>query len=157
MTEFAFGHNRIRVDVERTRAWYDACGKPAAGCTCGNCRNFIAAASLLPKEVGEVLAPLGLTLLKTAEVMEWCREADGRHWYTLQYHLAGELVEKGEGTVQIAPEVTVGFAEGSGPFLKNFPEPFFNSFWISGCPGCWTRRITKAKAFYRRMHNERII
>jgi hypothetical protein len=146
MTEFAFGHNRIRVDVERTRAWYDACGKPAAGCTCGNCRNFIAAASLLPKEVGEVLAPLGLTLLKTAEVMEWCREADGRHWYTLQYHLAGELVEKGEGTVQIAPEVTVGFAEGGGPFLKNFPEPFFQLFLDLRLPWVLDETNNKSKS-----------
>ena len=128
MTEFTFGNHRIWVDVERTRAWYDAYGEPAAGCTCGNCRNFMAAASLLPKGVGEFLAPLGLTLLKTAEVMEWCKEADGRHWYTLQYHLAGELVEKGKEPVEVVPEVTAGFTVDSGPFLKDFPEPFFQLF-----------------------------
>ena len=128
MTEFSFGKNCITVDVERTRNYYLTHDELADKCSCAYCRNFRSVSGLLPKEVGEFLAPLGLALERPAEIMEWCRELDGRHWYTVQYHLAGELVERGEEPMEIAPEVTVGFTKDSGPFLKDFPESFFQLF-----------------------------
>lgn len=128
MTEFVFAPYRLLVDVEATRAWYDAYGEPAGGCGCAYCRNFLAAAPALPPEVKGFLAPLGLELCRPGEVMEWCREADGRHLYTVQYHLAGTLLEKGEADIRLAPEITGGFASGMGPFLQGFPEPFFQCY-----------------------------
>ena len=128
MAEFVFVDYRIQVDVERTRSYYDAHRELFDRCSCAYCRNFRAALPHLPQAAGEFLAPLGLPLELPAEVMEWCRESDGRHWYTLQYHLAGALLKKGETPVQVAPEITAGFTEGSGPFLKSFPKLFFQLF-----------------------------
>lgn len=128
MTEFVFGKDRMQVDAERTRDWYSAHEDLEGRCTCAYCRNFHAALPLLPREVRQFLEPLGLTLERPAEIMEWCKEADGRHWYTALYHLVGELAEEGAEPVEIAPEVTVGFAVDSGPFLKDFPKPFFQLF-----------------------------
>ena len=128
MTEFVFGKNRIKVDVERTGDWYSAHEELEQRCTCVYCRNFHAALPLLPKKVRQFLEPLGLTLERPAEIMEWCKEADGRHWYTALYHLAGELLEEGAEPLGIAPDVTVNFLTERGPFLENFPEPFFQLF-----------------------------
>ena len=116
------------VDVERTRGWYETHADLAARCSCANCQNFRAAAPLLPKEADAFLRRLGLTLSQPAEIMEWCREDDDRNWYTLQYHLVGTLLEQAPVPAEIAPEVTAGFTEGSGPFLEGFPEPFFQLF-----------------------------
>ena len=126
--EFALGESRVRVDAERTRAYYDAHAALSASCDCGYCRNYRAACSGIPKEAEGLLDQLGLTLTRPAEIMEWCREADGRHWDTIQYHVAGELLAQGRAPVEIAPEVTVGFTKDSGPFLEGFPEPFFQVF-----------------------------
>ena len=128
MKEFVFENTRLQVDVERTRAWYDAHDDLLERCSCAYCRNFRAAQAYLPEEADHFLNTMGLTLQKPAEVMEWCKEADGRHWYTLQYHLVGELLEKGDAPIPLAPEVTAGFTVDSGPFLENFPTPFFQLF-----------------------------
>lgn len=128
MAEFVFGKNRLRVDAARTRNYYAAHDELADSCSCAYCQNFRAALPYLPQEIATFLEPLGLMPERPAEIMEWCREADGRHWYTIQYHLAGELTERDDAPVRIAPEVTVGFAADSGPFLEAFPEPFFQLF-----------------------------
>lgn len=128
MTEFAFEANRLAVDVEVTRAYYEAHADLEERCTCAYCRNFNAALPLLPREVRRFLEPLGLTLERPAEIMEWCKEADGRHWYTALYHLAGELRQEAEAPLEIAPDVSVSFMTDKGPFLEHFPEPFFQLF-----------------------------
>jgi len=76
MTEFNFGTYRLQVDVEKTRAWYGTYGQIAGGCDCGYCRNFAAVVSFFPDEVEEFLERFGLTLQKSVEVMECCRELD---------------------------------------------------------------------------------
>ena len=128
MTEFIFGKDRIQVDVERTRGWYSAHGELEQRCSCAYCRNFHTALPLLPEKVRQFLEPLGLTLERPAEIMEWCKEADGRHWYTALYHLAGELLEEGAEPIGVAPEASVSFLTDKGPFLEDFPEPFFQLF-----------------------------
>lgn len=128
MTEFAFAHDRVLVDTAATWAYYNAHGDLENRCGCAYCRNFRAALPGLPGEVRRFLELLGLTLERPAEIMEWCREDDGRHWYTALYHIAGELREAGEQPVEIAPEVTVSFLADKGPFLEEFPEPFFQLF-----------------------------
>lgn len=128
MTEFVFDCDHVRVDVERTRGYYAVHDDLTERCSCAYCRNFHAALPHLPEEVEKFLLSLGLTLQKPAEIMEWYEEPDGRHWYTVLYHLVGELIETGADPIEIAPEVTVGFAKDSGPFLENFPEPFFQLF-----------------------------
>ena len=51
-------------------------------------------------------------------------------WYMPRWHIAGRLLEAGEGELPVAPGVTAGFATDMGPFLRNFPEPCFQC-WLS--------------------------
>lgn len=128
MTEFFIGANRLLVDVEQTRAYYAAHEELRESCSCADCRNFRLARHGLPEKAGRLLKSLGLTLDQPAEVMEQGREPDGWHRYTLQYHLVGKLLARGDTPMELAPGVTAGFTVGSGPFLREFPEPFFQLF-----------------------------
>lgn len=129
MTEFSFGAYRLLVDVEATRAWYDRYGDATGGCGCAYCRNYAAAAVGLPPEVGAFLAPLGLDLRKPGDATEY-GPAEGGRWYMPLWHLAGRLLEAGEEPLVLSPGVTASFTTDTGPFLKNFPEPFFQC-WLS--------------------------
>ena len=129
MTEFVFGPFRLGVDAEATRRWYDTCGDETGGCDCAYCRNFAAAAKALPPEVEAFLEPLGLSLRRPGEIGEYGPRPGGR-WYMPMWHIAGRLLEAGEGELPIAPGVTAGFAVDMGPFLQDFPEPFFQC-WLS--------------------------
>ena len=129
MTEFVFGPYRLEVDVEATRAWYDRYGDATGGCDCAYCRNYAAAVGSLPSEVAALLRPLGLDLHKPGDIGEYGPRQGGR-WYQPLWHLAGRLLETGEGELSIAPGVTAGFATDMGPFLRDFPEPCFQC-WIS--------------------------
>ena len=124
MMEFVCGPYRLEVDVEATRNWYDLYGEPAGGCDCAYCRNYAAAVGTLPPEVGEFLARLGLDLRKPGDASE-CGLVEGGRLYTPLWHLAGRLLEKGEEPLLLAPGVKAWFAEDQGPFLRDFPEPFF--------------------------------
>ncbi len=124
MTEFTFSGYRLLVDVEATRAWYETYGDPTGGCTCAYCRNYAAAVKTLPLEVGAFLAPLGLDLGKPGDATEY-GPAEGGRWYMPLWHLAGRLLERVEEPLLVAPGVTASFTTNTGPFLKDFPEPFF--------------------------------
>lgn len=124
MREFIFGNYRLEVDVEATRAWYETYGDATGGCGCAYCRNYAAAVGTLPPEVGMFLAPLGLDLKKPGDATEYGPTAGGR-WYMPLWHMAGRLLEVGEEPLVLAPGVTASFTTDTGPFLKNFPEPFF--------------------------------
>ena len=129
MTEFVFGPYRLEVDVEATRAWYDRYGDATGGCDCAYCRNYAAAVGTLPPEVETFLEPLGLSLHRPGDIGEYGPRLGGR-WYQPVWHIAGRLLETGEGELPIAPGVSAGFAAEMGPFLRDFPEPCFQC-WIS--------------------------
>ena len=124
MLDERMGGYRIQVDVEATRNWYDLYGEPAGGCDCAYCRNFTAAVETLPPEVGDFLARLGLDLRRPGDASE-CGPAEGGRLYTPLWHLAGRLLEEGEGPLLLAQGVKAWFATGQGPFLRDFPESFF--------------------------------
>ena len=123
------GGYHIQADVEATRRWYDAYGDAAGGCDCAYCRNFAAAAGTLPTEVEAFLELLGLSLRRPGEIGEYGPRPGGR-WYMPMWHIAGRLLEAGEGELPIAPGVAAGFAADMGPFFRNFPKPFFQC-WLS--------------------------
>lgn len=122
------GHDRLHTDPAANRVWYEAHGERAGGCDCAYCRNFMAALPLIPESVELFLTPLGLMLEKPAEILHWCREADGRHWYSVQFHLTGTLEKTADEPTEIAPGVTAVFLKTAGPRLRGFPEPFFQLF-----------------------------
>ena len=129
MMEFVCGPYRLEVDVEATRRWYDTCGDETGGCDCAYCRNFAAAVGTLPTEAEAFLEPLGLSLRRPGDIGEYGPRLGGR-WYQPVWHIAGRLLETGEGELPIAPGVSAGFAAEMGPFLRDFPEPCFQC-WIS--------------------------
>ena len=49
MTEFVFGGYRLAVDVEATRAYYEAHSEAWITCQCDGCRNFARAVETLPQ------------------------------------------------------------------------------------------------------------
>ena len=127
--ELSLGNYRLQVDTATTRAWYDRYGDETGGCDCAYCRNFAAAAGTLPTEAEAFLKPLGLSLRRPGEIDEHGPRSGGR-WYMPMWHIAGRLIEAGEGELSIAPGVTAGFAVDMGPFFRDFPEPFFQC-WLS--------------------------
>ena len=129
MTEFVLGSYRLEVDVEATRAWYGRYGNATGGCGGAYCRNCAAAVGVLPPEAAAFLEPLGLNLRRPGDIGEYGPRQGGR-WYMPMWHIAGRLLEAGEGELPIAPGVTAGFATDMGPFLRNFPEPCFQC-WLS--------------------------
>ena len=129
MREMTLGPCRLAVDAEATRRWYDTYGDETGGCSCAYCRNFAAAAETLPPAVEAFLNPLGLSLRRPGEIDEYGPRQGGR-WYMPMWHIAGRLLEAGEGELSIAPGVTAGFARDRGPFFRDFPEPCFPC-WLS--------------------------
>lgn len=125
--EFVLGDHHLSVDTAATSAYYEAHTELVSACSCAHCRNFHAALPLLPVGIRDFLTALGLRADCPAEVMEWTREADGRHWYTVQYQIAGTLLRRGD-PVEIVPGTTAAFTSGSGPFLEGFPTPCFQLF-----------------------------
>lgn len=124
MTEFTLGNYRLAVDVEATRTWYETYGDATGGCSCAYCRNYAAAVGILPPEVGAFLAPLGLDLQKPGDATEY-GPAEGGRWYMPLWHIAGRLLQSEGEPLVLAPGVTASFTTDTGPFLKNFPKPFF--------------------------------
>lgn len=125
MTEFTFGTYRLLADIPATRAWYETHGLPAGGCDCAYCRNFSANPPCFPPEVNTLLAALGLDVSMPSETMELGREADGRRYYSLLYHIAGTLEQSASTPLELLSGVTVRFVTDTGPFLKDFPQPCF--------------------------------
>ena len=129
MLDTSIGKYHIQVDAAATRAWYDRFGDATGGCDCAYCRNFAAAVATLPPEVEAFLESLGLSLHRPGDIGEYGPRLGGR-WYQPVWHIAGRLLETGEGELPIAPGVSAGFAAEMGPFLRDFPEPCFQC-WIS--------------------------
>lgn len=130
--EITLGGYRLAVDVERTRAYYAAHPLPWVTCTCGGCRNFVAAVKLLPEEVRAFFARLGVDPEKPAET-SWYpgtrEEASGDAWY----HLCGEILERvmpeenqlfGE-VIRISEKFDAMFGPECYLLPEDFPRPCF--------------------------------
>ena len=122
MTEFVFGPYRLEVDAEATRRWYDTYGDDAGGCDCAYCRNFAAAAGTLPTEAEAFLKPLGLSLRRLGEIGEYGPRPGGR-WYMPMWHIAGRLLEAGEGSCPSPPASPPGLLWIWGPFSGTSRSP----------------------------------
>jgi len=58
---------------------------------------------------------------------------DGRLYLPI-YHLAGRLLEAGKEPLELAPGVSVWFTTDTGPFLRDFPVPFFQCCFAMTLP-----------------------
>ncbi len=77
----------LQVDVEKTKAFYDACDE--YGC---DCPNFIAAADALPERAKAYLKSLGADLRKLVNVNRLFVK-NGRACYDCTIRLAGRILE----------------------------------------------------------------
>ena len=94
MTEISLGSYRLLVDVEGTRAYYQAHPLPWVTCTCAGCRNFLQAVRTASPEVTAFLRRLGLEAEKAAEVCVDWGDAQGC-LYGVWYHLQGQVLSGG--------------------------------------------------------------
>ncbi len=134
MTEFVFGTYRLSVDVEATRAYYEAHPLPWITCECDGCRNFVRAVQDLPPAVRDFFGALGLDPEKPGEVMFYqgtARTLSGGGWY----HLAGEVLEGASrpgdseafpaGWIEIAEGFSAAFQTACDLLPDDFPRPCF--------------------------------
>ena len=133
-SELVLGGYRLSVDVEATRAYYEAHPGPWITCICDGCRNFAQAVRHLPPEVAEFFHALGLDPEKPGELMYYQGTPEtlsGGGWY----HLVGTILEgsskPGEheqfpaGWYDLAEGFSVGFKTECDLLPDDFPKPCF--------------------------------
>lgn len=150
-TLLSLGPYRMRVDVEKTRAWYRSFREHYSGqywCDCSGCRNMELAFHDLPEEVSAFFSSLGVDPLFPAHTSPIFGEQiapDASNFFCdAWYHIAGELLEgdtmapvkNRDGTidgyrnvsgesVEIEKDWDVSFKKECFFLKKDFPRPCF--------------------------------
>ena len=88
---FEFGHQKVDIDVERTRQFYASAG--GMDCNCVNCTNFAKAVDILPESFKSVFSQLGIDMKKTPECYLNTMNQDGTLCYGGLYHVCGSIIE----------------------------------------------------------------
>ena len=119
----------VEADEAATRSWY-ARGREW-DCSCGHCRNFLAAADRLPPQLLELLDRLGVPPRKATYVCEIYHE-DDRLYYQVGYRLAGRILHQPECPRPEPWGLQGCSAERWVPFeAPDFPEPGFDlDLWL---------------------------
>ena len=123
MDEIRFGPWRIACDVASTQAAYGARGQGSPEeCGCRECRNFAAARdAAYPPAARALLARLGVTPIREAEIFHGGPAADGEHVYGGWFHIVGDLVEGADAKVQLSPTSgRIEFVPVARPFEVGF-------------------------------------
>ena len=151
---FEFGDYTLDIDVEKTRAFYDAA--PTNDCDCDGCVNYRMAADSFPAEVKEFFEALGADPKKAAELMVWAAEDGGRSlWYGGFYHLCGKILSEKDckkpaendlthiesrAFFRIAGGYSAGFTNDADLLEDGFPAPavqmetdFHRVPWVREC------------------------
>jgi hypothetical protein len=121
------GRWKLDCDVVATALCYSAL--PNYHCSCGDCRNFMAALdAAFPRDFRLMASQLGVDPSKPAEVWHYNRETSGLHYYGGMFHLVGRIVS---GMDAIKPTCEVdfeklpsGFEFGFSNKLALIEEPF---------------------------------
>ena len=68
------------------------------GCTCDNCKNFIAALDVaLPSPFRSLAETFGIDVGKPAEIVHYCREDSGAHLFGGSFHIVGRICSGSDG------------------------------------------------------------
>ena len=89
---YKFAHFEVDVDVERTRAFYQAARVMTDDCSCSGCRNFVKAMNFLPEKVTTFFTRLGVDMKKLTEIWVNCTNADGTISYNGLSNVCGKLI-----------------------------------------------------------------
>ena len=100
----------VSVDVEETQAVYSRF-EPSC-CDCSYCRNFRAQWNeLIVPSFSENLRAIGIDAPKPVEIVEYCRNEDGSHFYQVDWPFIGpEVSESSQGSGGRAFGLEVGVA-----------------------------------------------
>ncbi len=131
---FQLGDYQLDIDIERTRAFYQAAEVITDGCVCDGCSNYLLAADGFPQSVKEFFTMLGIDIRKAAEIITWCSEDGGKSlFYGGFYHICGRIVNhvdcweengaRNDTMYPIAAGYAVGFTESVSLLEKDFPIP----------------------------------
>jgi hypothetical protein len=121
----------LDVDPDATRRGF-AQRPIGTGCTCADCRNFVAAVmSAFPSAFRTLAHDLGIDITKPAELCHYCREPSGLHLTGGWFHLVGSVVSgedvmhwsNGASTYRFE-ELVPGFEFGFSKHLSLVPEVF---------------------------------
>lgn len=128
---FEFGHQKVDIDVERTRQFYH--GATEISCTCDGCVNFVKAVDVPPAPVKTFFDDLGIDLKKAAEIYIGYQNDDGSLLYLGFCHVCGiildgdsfwgVLAQKGNDPFRVSPNFMVHFHNDISLLERNFPKP----------------------------------
>lgn len=90
--DISFGHFRLNINTEKTRAIYKNLKRLSQACGCSGCRNFEKAADSMPDEVKRFFDSIGIDMKKPTEVYVNAVNSDGLLIYGGFYHLCGTLL-----------------------------------------------------------------
>lgn len=125
MQTVTFGACKVRVDVEKTRAWYET-QAPDNWCDCAGCRNmqtvFI---SSLPTEVFAFFDKLGIPCRNPLDVSHLAGASqDAQHVFSVAaYYLCGEPETFDESPLQLTDVYSVQFQKTCNWQIDDFPQP----------------------------------
>ena len=128
---FEFGHQKVDIDVEKTRQFY--LEDSLIDCTCDGCVNFVKAVDILPETVKTFFTNLGVDLKKSTEIYVCYQNDDGTLLYGGFCHLCGtildgdtfwgQLAQKGNEPFLVSPHFRVYFHNDIALLERNFPKP----------------------------------
>lgn len=130
-TELQILQRKIEVDKDSTVQAYT---KLSVSCTCGYCRNFLAAYQDLSQDCLTFLSNLGIDPAKPAEIVEYNNNGDGTHYYGWWYHAVGQITGEGEINTEFASEIKMVARAGTDLVPPDFPRPVIQIEFFANIP-----------------------
>ncbi len=137
--DISFGHFRLNINTEKTRAIYKNLKRLSQACGCSGCRNFEKAADSMPDEVKRFFDSIGIDMKKPTEVYVNEVNSDGLLIYGGFYHLCGTLLT-GESAWTKIPSET----EGTETFYWEASKTYSVS---KGFDVCFQKKLSGGRRF----------
>ena len=139
---FEFGHQKVDIDVEKTRQFYASAG--GMDCNCVNCTNFVKAVDILPESFKSVFSQLGIDMKKTPECYLNTMNQDGTLCYGGLYHVCGSIIDGAVSAEEInhhgfpyfsvSPDLKICFINEIALLEAGFPEPVVQLEFVANIP-----------------------
>ncbi|NDV60105.1 hypothetical protein [Bacteroides sp. 519] len=121
----------FEVDFEFTKKSYTKFKNGGASdCECADCKNFTYNRhNAYPEEIKLLFAELGVDYTKESEVMHYCQEENGLHYYAGWFHFKGKMLSGKDCRIshtetthtfeleRITKNFSIGFTLGNSPSL----------------------------------------
>ena len=88
---FEFGHQKVDIDVEKTRQFYLEDG--LLDCPCDDCVNYVNAVDKLPEPVKVFFDNIGVNIKKPAEISTLCAVSGTTVVYHGFYYVCGNVLD----------------------------------------------------------------